>query len=97
MLDAIDAVAQGTGRTLRDLGDDRLGVGAVGVDPGVGAEAEDRRETLSAPGRMRADAAVVVDGHGGADIGFAFVRHPVRRLLVREPDLVVCSVAERLV
>src|SRR5439155_25269802 len=66
VLDAVDRVAQRTRGAFPDRLDDLLGARAIGVDPGLRAQPEDRFQAVGAEAGVGADAAVVVDGDAPA-------------------------------
>src|SRR5258706_3663019 len=95
--DAVDRIAQRPGGTFLDRGDDLPHLGAVRIDPGLRVLAKHGLQAVGAVARVGADAAIVENRDGLADIAHAFVLAGIRGIPVAESDRAMCSVAERLV
>src|SRR5713226_2480183 len=97
VLDAIDRIAERSGRALLDGGDDLLDACAIRIDPRLLAEPEDRLQAVGADAGVRADVAVVVDRDAPSRIRIAAIPAAVGDLAVLEADRAVAAVAERLI
>src|SRR5258708_31191536 len=94
---AVDRVAQRTGGTFANRGDDLLHRRAIGIDPRFLAVEEHGLEPIAAMSGMRADGAIVEDGDALAGVARAPVVGAVAELAVGETDRAVRAIAERLV
>src|SRR5882672_2219449 len=96
-LDAVDRVADRSGRALADRRDDLLHPGAVWSYPRLVMHPENRLQLVGAEPRVRADRAVVEDRDALAFVGLALVLCGVGCVRVLETDHAVRPVAEGLV